>query len=345
MVPRLTSRQSESAQRTARVRPSSPSHSSSSGRERSRPSDRVEGVLVSAPAADEGTSDVPAAGEFADHLELVLEVLQRRCRLQLHSLEEREEFPSWAIIRLIERWPRLVAEFQGRARFSSYLDRVVENLLRDYRIEKWGKWRASQHARRRGLLALELEHLVYRERWAPEEAIESLVFRARCRDESSRRELRQRLWELLADLPRRDAVPLQLDPDLIANWCADPRCQDGGAQLDEQRGSTRLTIVLVVALGELDERARALLYAYFVAGTAYVEVADESGQDRRDVYNLAHRSLRKMRRLFERRGLGRPEFRRLLDGIDLGRPLEWIFAAASCPEGRAWAERQLARAT
>lgn len=318
---------------------------STSARRRSSARKRLSkpaGSVESAKRVDDREGSQGALGAFEDQLTTVVEVLERQCRMRLRSEEEREEFPAWAMIRLIERWPKLVRDFQARARFTSYLDRVVENLVRDYRIEKWGKWRPSQCARRLGLQALELERLVYRDRWEPKEAVETMVFQSRLPSARSEEVMRERLWSVLADLPRREPIPVALDPDLIANWFADSRALDFQEENDLRASHARLLRLLVRALGELDEASRTLLESYFVHGTPYVEVAAEEGRDRTEVYNQAHKSLRRMRRLFEREGVERRELGRLLEGVDLGRPLEWAFAAARCPRGRAWAARAIA---
>ena len=86
--------------------------------------------------------------------------LSRRSGLPEH---EAEEFRSWALFKLVENDSRVLARWEGRSSFSTYLNVALSNLLRDYRIQVWGKWRPSAQARRGGSMAVLLERLWIRD--------------------------------------------------------------------------------------------------------------------------------------------------------------------------------------
>src|SRR5215217_1744036 len=76
-----------------------------------------------------------------EHFDLVqkrLDSLSRRSGLPEH---EADEFRSWALFRLVENDYRILGSWEGRSSFSTYLTVALVNLLRDYRIQIWGKWR------------------------------------------------------------------------------------------------------------------------------------------------------------------------------------------------------------
>jgi hypothetical protein len=74
---------------------------------------------------------------------------------------------------------------------------ILVNLMRDYRIQIWGKWRPSAVARRRGRDAVLLERLWVRDSLSLDEAIERM--RTEHRVTLSPAELEK----IAAELPRR----------------------------------------------------------------------------------------------------------------------------------------------
>ena len=70
---------------------------------------------------------------------------------------EAEEFCSWALFKLVDADYRILGSWEGRSSFPTFLTVVLVNLLRDYRIHIWGKWRPSAEARRRGPASVLLE--------------------------------------------------------------------------------------------------------------------------------------------------------------------------------------------
>ena len=97
------------------------------------------------PAAD------PARGRQL--LETHLDLIQRK----LHHLSRRsglpdleaEEFRSWALLKLIEDDYQILGQWEGRSSLPTFLAVVLVNLVRDYRIQIWGKWRPSAEVDRR----------------------------------------------------------------------------------------------------------------------------------------------------------------------------------------------------
>src|SRR5689334_7728063 len=97
----------------------------------------VESVVVPFPSR---SSLKPASGRAL--LEAQYPLIQK----QLHQLSRRsglpeheaEEFRSWALLKLVEDDFRVLASWEGRSSFPTFLTVVLVNLMRDYRSRVWG---------------------------------------------------------------------------------------------------------------------------------------------------------------------------------------------------------------
>jgi DNA-directed RNA polymerase specialized sigma24 family protein len=107
------------------------------------------------PSSTKSQTRPPAAADpaargrdlLATHFEKIerqLRALGRRSGLPDH---EADELVSWALFKLVDNDYRILAQWQGRSSFSTFLTVVLVNLTRDYRIHVWGKWRPSAAAR------------------------------------------------------------------------------------------------------------------------------------------------------------------------------------------------------
>src|SRR5262249_23189199 len=77
--------------------------------------------------------------------------------------DDADDFASWTTLRLIEDDYGVFRKFRGESALTTYLAVVIAMLFRDYRTHRWGRWRPSAAARRRGPLAVRLETLGYRD--------------------------------------------------------------------------------------------------------------------------------------------------------------------------------------
>lgn len=91
--------------------------------------------------------------------------------------QEVEDFASYSKTRLIENDYAVLEKFQGKSKFSTYMNVVIRNQARDWIIQKTGKWRPSRKAQRLGQVAIALERLMGREKVAFEEAVGILTTR------------------------------------------------------------------------------------------------------------------------------------------------------------------------
>ena len=61
--------------------------------------------------------------------------------------DDAEEFRSWVNLKLIEGDYRVLRSFSGRSGMATYLTSVIQNLARDYRMSRWGRWREPNSVR------------------------------------------------------------------------------------------------------------------------------------------------------------------------------------------------------
>src|SRR6185295_8488775 len=60
----------------------------------------------------------------------------------------------------------VLRQFKGESSLRTFLVVVVQRILIDAHVARYGKWRPSRRAQRLGAVAVQLERLVYRNRFA-----------------------------------------------------------------------------------------------------------------------------------------------------------------------------------
>ena len=244
------------------------------------------------------------------------------------SHDEREDFESWALLRIIEKSPSIEQSFEGRCALTTFLDTVVKNLQRDFRISKWGKWRSSAKARELGTLAVALERLLYRERLPAAEAVQCVVERLGCWQATERQDLEDELWALMAELPIRvdrrhvpSADALHNLPDEAADrdFFVPPACSE----------IARLNRALRSALEGLAQHHREVLELRYRGGHSFEEIGQRTGLRVQTLYGIVARSMKKLRRELEARGLDAAE---ALDAQEISGEfcVEKLFEAPTC---------------
>lgn len=216
--------------------------------------------------------------------------------------DEREDFESWALLRLIEKSPTLDETFEGRCALTTFLDTVVRNLQRDFRISNWGKWRSSARARELGTLAVALERLLYRERLLAAEAVQCVVEKVGCWQPTRRKNLEDELWGLMAELPMRvDRRPVRGTERL--RRVRDESAERALSVPSACREMARVTDALQSALAGLSALHREVLELRYVGGHSFEEIGERTGTRVQTLYGIVARSMKKLRRELEDRGV------------------------------------------
>lgn len=228
-----------------------------------------------------------------DLIQSRLQHLSRRSGLPAH---EAEEFRSWALLKLVENDYRILASWEGRSTLSTYLNVVLVNLMRDYRVQVWGKWRPSAAASRHGHDAVLLERLWVRDGLSLDEAIDQMRTVHGCA--LSRGELEQ----IAATLPRRTARKMVGEKELYG-IAVDGHVESRIEDAENARTAGDLRRELPPLLRRLPDEHRTLLKLYYRDGLSMAAIAKLLGRSQRELYALRNRCLKKLRRALESFGL------------------------------------------
>jgi len=242
---------------------------------------------------------------FLEHLDDIQRIVGFIARRHGMPPEEAEEFASWAQLKLIEDDYAVIRKHRGESRLTTYLNVVLNHLVRDYRIKKWGRWRPSAKAKRLGTAAVRLETLTARDGLAAEEAVEMMVTHGET--ELPRSELRGLAEALPPRTRRRFEGPGEVERMGVSGE-VESRVEDS----ERRRIHGRAEKVLERALATLDPDDLLLLKMYYRDGFKISEIAATLHTPQRPLYTRRDRSLEKLRVAFEDDGLGWQEVRRIL---------------------------------
>lgn len=245
-----------------------------------------------------GVADPAGRGRalLESHFDLVQRKLQHLSRRSGLPDHEAEELRSWALYKLVEDEYRVLASWQGRSSFSTYLTVVLVNLMRDYRSHVWGKWRSSAAARRRGDDAVRLERFLSRDGLPLEEALDRM--RAEPETSLSRKELERIATELPRRVERQWVGEEELSRIAIDGG-VEARVEDG----ERARTTSHLRTVLFPLLRRLSSENRLLLKLHYRDGFSIAAISRLLGTPQRELYTARSRCLKRLRRSLEKNGL------------------------------------------
>jgi RNA polymerase sigma factor (sigma-70 family) len=239
---------------------------------------------------------------FLSQLGWIERVVAAICRRHGLARDDADDFASWTTLKLIEDDYAVLRKFRGESAVTTYLAVVIAMLFRDYRTHRWGRWRPSAAARRRGALAVRLETLIYRDCLRLEQAGELL--RTAGQTLLSDRELAT----LVAELPPRSKRPADVGPDPLADRSATDRADDLVAA-DEAEATKRTIDGL---LQRLPPEERLMLQLRFWEGLSVAEIARGLGVPQKPLYRRLDRTLRDLRGLLVQAGMSREQARTVL---------------------------------
>ncbi len=219
-----------------------------------------------------------------------LQSLSRRSGLPDHQTDE---FLSWALFKLVENDYRILGGWEGRSSFSTYLTVVLVNLMRDYRIHVWGKWRPSAAARRQGPEAVQLEQLMLRDGLSREEAIQRMQGHVLSRPELER---------MAEGLPER-SEKRQVGEELLRQIGIDGRVEDRLEQKELARIAAKLRGILLPLLRKVPAESRFLLKLHYRDGLSMAAISRQLGQPQKELYRFRDRCLKRLRHGLEEAGL------------------------------------------
>jgi RNA polymerase sigma factor (sigma-70 family) len=217
---------------------------------------------------------------------------------------EAEELRSWALFKLIEDDSRLLAKWEGRSTFPTYLNVVLMNLMRDFRIQVWGKWRPSAAARKMGREAILLERLHVRDGLPLDETIQ------RMRTEHGVSLPQGELERMAASLPRRMERRRVAEEELL-RVPVDGKVEGLIEGRERSRTSVRLRELMLPLLKSLSPEDRLLLKLHYWDGLSMAAISPRLNRPQRELYSVRDRCLKRLRRSLEEAGMSPEQVRGL----------------------------------
>jgi RNA polymerase sigma factor (sigma-70 family) len=209
---------------------------------------------------------------------------------------DRDDFEGLVKLRLVADDYAVLRKFQGRSKLTTFLTSVIQNLFRDFRIQRWGKWRSSASAKRLGDLGVQLESLLYRDRFSFQEACE--ILRERFDVQASDAQLATMAGEIQPRTTRR------FESDATLASLEAPERGDQ-ALLDGEREDTleRARQALCRALAELSLDDRLILKMRFAECITIRAIAETLDVEPRQMYGRLQQLLGDVRRRVEEQGV------------------------------------------
>lgn len=261
-------------------------------------------------------------------LEAHLDLIQRKLRhLSWRSglpESEAEEFRSWALFKLVDDNYHILGSWEGRSSFPTFLRVVLVNLMRDYRIHLWGKWRPSAASRRRGRESVLLEQLLVRDGLSADEAVERL------RTEHGISVAPDEVVRLAAVLPRRQERWQVSDEELV-HIPIDGQVEIRIEEADRACTANRVRELLAPLLRALPAEDRLLLWLSFFEGLSMAAISRALHRPQRELYSSRDRCLKTIRRSLDEAGVGAEQIRELIGHLQGSLGLEAQLVKTSCP--------------
>ncbi|MFQ5525919.1 MAG: sigma-70 family RNA polymerase sigma factor [Thermoanaerobaculia bacterium] len=255
-----------------------------------------------APAADV----VDYEGLLLEHLDFIERTVGSLARRNALKPWDADDFEGLVKLRLVTDDYAILRKFQGRSRLTTFLTSVIQNLYRDYRIHRWGKWRPSAAAKRMGDLGVQLEALLYRDGFKTSEAFE--ILRERLGVTASDSELETLVGELKPRTTRR------FESDGALAWLAAPdRCDEAALDRERAEAMKRAEDGLCRALKSLETEERLILKMRFGDSLTIRAIAEALDLPQRQMYTRVQSLLGKVRRRVEEQGVSCEDVLDLLD--------------------------------
>lgn len=250
---------------------------------------------------DRATSTSPAAPDsyqalLLDNLSFIERTVNSIARRHAVKPWDRDDFEGMVKLRLVSDDYAILRKFQGRSKLTTFLTSVIHNLFRDFRIQRWGKWRPSAAAKRMGDVGVQLESLLYRDSFGFQEACE--ILRDRVEVTVSDAELAT----LAGELPFRTGRRFESDAELEGLEASERGDQ---AVLDGERAKTlaRVREALCQALSELEVEDRLILKMRFADSLTIRAIAETLELEPRSMYSRLQSLLGVVRKSLVGQGL------------------------------------------
>ena len=245
---------------------------------------------------------------FLENFDLIEKVIEFVSKRRLLSPQEREDFASYAHLKLMGNDRAIIRKHRGESSLRTYLVVVVNRLFQDYRIQKWGKWRNSTAAKRidgegppgSGNVAQKLEELVYRDGYSFHQACEIL------RTNHGVRLSKEKLAEIFARLPERTKRRFEGTEGLESVPASGDDGEEALLREERNRALRRALRVLESCMAELEAEDRLLVKMRYEDGIKVVNIAKVLKKEAKKLYRRYKRIERLLRKCLEGQGVNFP---------------------------------------
>ncbi len=233
---------------------------------------------------------------FLENLEQVERILGVLCRRNGLVGDDADDLRSWVHARLVDDDYAVFRKFRGHSSIATYLAVVLNNLARDFRNSRWGKWRASAKAKRLGSLAVWLEALVYRDELAPGVAFETILHAGTV--DTTERELAV----LLAEIPPRHRREMVGDAHLD-HVDSGMRADTAVIRDQAEESMHRVWSAMEEALASLPAEDRVVVRMRFMDGFTVADIARHLRLPQKPLYARIERTVQRLRTVLEGMGI------------------------------------------
>lgn len=236
----------------------------------------------------------------------IVRLLARRHGLSAQDMEDAE---SLVMLRLIDDDYAVFRKFRGDSSLATYLTVVITMLVNEWRVSRWGRWRASAAARRLGPVAVHVEALVHRDGFKVAEAVTLLNTTgvAAVTDGEVRR--------LLARLPARQPLrPVEVGAEPLATVPARGSADTAALEARAEQRRAEVAAAVAAALARLEPQERVLVRMRFWEGMMVSQIARALATQQKPLYRRLEAALGRLRADLEANGLTREQVAELFDG-------------------------------
>lgn len=248
---------------------------------------------------------------FVSHLETIHAAVAFAARRQRLTPEEREDFTSSVMVRLLENDCAILRKFQGRSSFKTYITIVVQRLLLDFRDAHWGKWRPSAKALRHGRIGVVLEILTMKRGMSIDQAWR--LIQAKFHGEASRESLAA-VHESLPRRLRRQFVGEDALQDLPA---AGDSPEQQAAAGEVRPLAARVCAALEAGMSAMNPQDQVLLRMRYQRNLSVATIARQLSMDQKSLYRRYERLLADLRVRLKDGGVSKTQLLRVLGRSDI----------------------------
>jgi RNA polymerase sigma factor (sigma-70 family) len=201
-----------------------------------------------------------------------------------------EDFASTVRVYLLDNDCAVLRRYEGRSSLAGYLTVVISRLLSDERVEKLGRWYASNEATRLGPAAVLLEQLLLRDRRSMEEASPIVMGAYR---ELTRADLERMAERLPERNPRLRFV--ELDGGELPPIPAPESADESARTAEARRLSEKTSRVVRDTLESFTLEDRTLIHLHYASSMSIADISRAMRLPQRPLYRRFERLLASIR--------------------------------------------------